>query len=95
MAVSALIFVAVYFLTGASLSVFNIPYLLLSSLLFIISTLSYHLVSGFTRIDIVSEIALVLIFGLLADMMNTWMLNTGILRRYVIPTLSGRGGRRR
>ncbi len=63
--------------------------------LFIISTLSYHLVSGFTRIDIVSEIALVLIFGLLADMMNTWMLNTGILRRYVIPTLSGRGGRRR
>jgi preprotein translocase subunit SecF len=53
--------------------------------LFIISTASYHVVSTFTRIDIVRDIAAVLIFGLLADMLNTWMLNTGILRKYVIP----------
>ena len=58
--------------------------------LFVISTVSYLAVSNFTRIDIVRDIAVVLIFGLLADMMNTWMLNTGMLRRYVIPTLSGR-----
>jgi len=58
--------------------------------LFIIATVSYLAFSAFTRIDIVRDIAVVLIFGLLADMMNTWMFNTGMLRRYVIPTLSSR-----
>ncbi|RLG26216.1 preprotein translocase subunit SecF [Methanosarcinales archaeon] len=52
--------------------------------LFFISTISYLAVSSFTRIDIVRDIAVVLIFGLLADMMNTWMFNTGILRKYII-----------
>jgi len=32
------------------------------------------------QISIISDISIVLIFGLLADLMNTWMLNTGILK---------------
>ncbi|RZB32888.1 MAG: preprotein translocase subunit SecF [Candidatus Argoarchaeum ethanivorans] len=58
--------------------------------LFLISTISYLAVSSFTRIDIVRDIAVVLIFGLLADVMNTWMFNTGILRKYIIMPRGGR-----
>ncbi|MFQ6072215.1 MAG: protein translocase subunit SecF [Methanosarcinales archaeon] len=50
--------------------------------LFIVSTYSY-MVSEFSRIDILTDISVVLIFGLTADLMNTWALNAGILRWYM------------
>nr|WP_303715156.1 protein translocase subunit SecF [Methanoculleus marisnigri] len=36
------------------------------------------------QIQIISEIASVLLIGLFIDMMNTWMLNAGILKEYVL-----------
>lgn len=36
------------------------------------------------QIQIIAEIASVLIIGLFVDMMNTWMLNAGILKEYVL-----------
>ena len=50
--------------------------------LFVVSSGSY-LVSSFTRIDIIRDISVVLIFGLLADIVNTWMTNVGILKWYL------------
>jgi preprotein translocase subunit SecF len=50
--------------------------------LFLISSGSY-LTSSFTRIDIIRDISIVLIFGLVADMINTWMTNLGILRWHI------------
>lgn len=50
--------------------------------LFFVSSGSY-LFSSFTRIDIIRDISVVLIFGLIADMINTWMTNVGILRWYI------------
>ena len=35
------------------------------------------------QIQIISEIASVLLIGLFVDMMNTWMLNAGILKGYI------------
>ncbi len=48
--------------------------------MFIVSS---GLVISFTRIDIIRDISVVLIFGLIADMINTWMTNVGILRWYL------------
>ncbi len=50
--------------------------------LFVVSSGSY-LVSTFTRIDIIRDISVVLIFGLIADIINTWMTNVGILKWYI------------
>ncbi len=50
--------------------------------LFVVSSGSY-LVSTFTRIDIIRDISVVLIFGLIADIINTWMTNVGILKWYL------------
>ncbi|MFZ3384224.1 MAG: protein translocase subunit SecF, partial [Candidatus Methanoperedens sp.] len=50
--------------------------------LFVVSSGSY-LVSSFTRIDIIRDISVVLIFGLIADIVNTWMTNVGILKWYL------------
>lgn len=50
--------------------------------LFLVSSGSY-LVSSFTRIDIIRDISIVLIFGLIADIINTWMTNVGILKWYL------------
>lgn len=50
--------------------------------LFFISSGSY-LVSSFTRIDIIRDISVVLIFGLIADIINTWTTNLGILKWYI------------
>lgn len=52
------------------------------AVLFMISSGSI-LVSSFTRIDIIRDISVVLIFGLIADLMNTWMTNMGILKWYM------------
>ena len=53
--------------------------------LFLVSSGSY-LVSSFTRIDIIRDISVVLIFGLIADIINTWMTNVGILKWYLEKT---------
>ncbi len=50
--------------------------------LFFVSSGSF-LISSFTRIDIIRDISVVLIFGLFADIINTWMTNVGILKWYV------------
>ncbi|PWB52600.1 MAG: preprotein translocase subunit SecF [Candidatus Methanoperedenaceae archaeon] len=50
--------------------------------LFLVSSGSF-LVSTFTRIDIIRDISVVLIFGLIADIINTWMTNVGILKWYL------------
>ncbi|VVB86346.1 Protein-export membrane protein SecF [uncultured archaeon] len=47
---------------------------------------SSGLITSFTRIDIIRDISIVLIFGLIADMINTWMTNVGILRWYIEKT---------
>jgi preprotein translocase subunit SecF len=44
---------------------------------------SSGLIISFTRIDIIRDISVVLIFGLIADIINTWMTNVGILRWYI------------
>jgi preprotein translocase subunit SecF len=44
---------------------------------------SSGLIISFTRIDIIRDISAVLIFGLIADIINTWMTNVGILRWYI------------
>jgi preprotein translocase subunit SecF len=50
--------------------------------LFVVSSGSY-LISTFTRIDIIRDVSVVLIFGLIADIVNTWMTNVGILKWYL------------
>jgi preprotein translocase subunit SecF len=37
----------------------------------------------FSTSDILDDIALVLIFGLIADLLNTWLFNAGLLRGYL------------
>jgi preprotein translocase subunit SecF len=37
----------------------------------------------FSTSDILDDIALVLIFGLVADLLNTWLFNAGLLRGYL------------
>jgi preprotein translocase subunit SecF len=61
--------------------------------LFVVSTFA-HFFTSFSRIDIISDISLVLLLGLAVDLMNTWMLNTGILKWYTsrdAPTRKKRG----
>ncbi len=41
------------------------------------------LVSYYIDIIILKAIAIVLVFGLVMDLMNTWLLNAGILRWYI------------
>ncbi|MDW7726366.1 MAG: protein translocase subunit SecF [Candidatus Methanoperedens sp.] len=50
--------------------------------LFVVSSGSY-IVSSFTRIDIIMDISAVLIFGLIGDLINTWMTNLGILKWFI------------
>lgn len=51
--------------------------------MYLVTTFSYLITSTASQINLLSDIAIVLIFGLAADIMNTWMLNTGILKWYV------------
>ncbi|HIH75347.1 MAG TPA: protein translocase subunit SecF [Methanosarcina sp.] len=62
--------------------------------MYLVSTFPYLIVPSFTGITLLSQISSVLIVGLLADIMNTWLLNTGILRWYVMkPEFRGRYNR--
>jgi len=40
-------------------------------------------VSSIGGIEVITQISIVLLFGLIIDLMNTWMLNAGILKLYV------------
>ncbi|MBP2030093.1 preprotein translocase subunit SecF [Methanohalophilus levihalophilus] len=51
--------------------------------MYLVTTFSYLITSTASQINLLSDIAIVLIFGLMADIMNTWLLNTGILKWYV------------
>ncbi|WP_424358639.1 protein translocase subunit SecF [Methanocella sp. MCL-LM] len=50
-------------------------------ILYIFSTFSYLV--GFAPIPMLSAIAIVMIFGLLADIINTWLFNAGLLKWYM------------
>ena len=64
------------------------------TVMYIVSTFSYLVIPSFTQITLLSNISIVLIAGLFADIMNTWLLNTGILRWYVMkPEFRGRYNR--
>ena len=62
--------------------------------MYVVSTFPYLVIPSFTQITLLSQISSVLIIGLAADLMNTWLLNTGILRWYVLkPEFRGRFNR--
>ncbi len=61
--------------------------------LFIVSAFSYLVSDSFTRINILFDISVVLIFGLLADVMNTWVMNANMLRWYMARKPSRRAKR--
>jgi preprotein translocase subunit SecF len=60
--------------------------------MYVVSTYSYIVIPSFSQITLLSNISIVLIFGLVADLLNTWLLNTSILRWHV--TRSGQRGRK-
>ncbi len=63
--------------------------------LIIVSNLLYIVIPSFTRMDIIADISTVLIFGLAADIFNTWITNAQGLRWYMNrPKKAGRGQRR-
>ena len=51
--------------------------------LFIASNLLYLVVPSFTRMDIIADISTVLLFGLFADIFNTWITNAQAIRWYM------------
>jgi len=66
--------------TGLTMTITSLAAVLV---LLLVSSYSYVFASTFSRIDILADIAVVLAFGLLADIMNTWMLNAAILKWYM------------
>jgi preprotein translocase subunit SecF len=63
--------------------------------LIIISNFLYLIVPSFTRMDIIADMTTVLIFGLAADIFNTWVTNAQGLRWYINrPKKAVRGQRR-
>ncbi len=65
--------------TGMTMTITTLAALVM---MYLVSTFSY-LVTSFSQISIISDISIVLIFGLIADLVNTWLLNTGILKWYI------------
>ena len=62
--------------------------------MYLVSTYLYLILPSFTQIPLLSQISIVLLAGLFADLMNTWLLNTGILRWYAHkPEFKGRYNR--
>jgi preprotein translocase subunit SecF len=51
--------------------------------LFLVSNLLYLIIPSFTQMSIIADISTVLLFGLFADMLNTWITNAQGLRWYV------------
>ena len=51
--------------------------------LFLVATFSYLVSPAFTQINILFDISIVLIFGITAGLMNTWVMNSNALRWYL------------
>ncbi|WP_324533158.1 protein translocase subunit SecF [Methanothrix sp.] len=63
--------------------------------LIIISNFLYLIVPSFTRMDVIADMSTVLIFGLAADIFNTWVTNAQGLRWYLgRPKKAARGQKR-
>ncbi|MBZ3935335.1 protein translocase subunit SecF [Methanimicrococcus blatticola] len=64
--------------------------------MFIVSTFAHYIIPGIPPIPLLSQISLIVLIGLLADILNTWFLNVGILRAYLTrpKSKSKKGGRR-
>jgi len=64
--------------------------------MFLVSTFLHYIVPGVPPIPLLSQISLIVLIGLIADVFNTWFLNTGILRMYIrgSKTKTKKGGRR-
>lgn len=64
--------------------------------MFVVSTFAHYIIPGIPPIPLLSQISLIVLIGLLADILNTWFLNTGILRMYLTKprSKSKKGGRR-
>jgi preprotein translocase subunit SecF len=63
--------------------------------LIIISNFLYLIVPSFTRMDVIADMSTVLIFGLAADIFNTWVTNAQGLRWYMNrPRKAARGQKR-
>ena len=63
--------------------------------LIMVSNFLYLIVPSFTRMDIIADMSTVLIFGLAADILNTWITNAQGLRWYLNrPKKAARGQRR-
>ncbi|MDD3041351.1 MAG: protein translocase subunit SecF [Methanosarcinaceae archaeon] len=77
--------------TGITMTTTTLAALLV---MYVVSTFPYLVIPSFTQITLLSQISSVLLIGLAADLMNTWLLNTGILRWYVLkPEFKGRYNR--
>ncbi|OPY54862.1 MAG: Protein-export membrane protein SecF [Methanosaeta sp. PtaU1.Bin060] len=63
--------------------------------LIVVSNLLYLVIPSFTRMDIIADISTVLIFGLAADVFNTWITNAQGLRWYMNRTKKAVRGQRR
>lgn len=63
--------------------------------LIIVSNVLYLVTPSFSRMNIIADISTVLLFGLIADMFNTWITNAQGLRWYMNrPKNAVRGGRK-
>lgn len=63
--------------------------------LFITSNVLYLFVPGFQRMDIIADISTVLLFGLAADVFNTWITNAQAVRWYMNRQKSAAGRQKR
>ena len=61
--------------------------------MYLVSTYMY-LIPSFPQITLLSQISLIILIGLLADLMNTWLLHVGMLRKYTSTAYYRRTGRR-
>ena len=63
--------------------------------LIVVSNFLYLIIPSFTRMDVIADMSTVLIFGLAADIFNTWITNAQGLRWYMNrPKKAARGQRR-
>ncbi|MCL2142415.1 MAG: protein translocase subunit SecF [Methanimicrococcus sp.] len=62
--------------------------------MYLVSTYLHYIVPGVPPIPLLSQISLIVLIGLTADIFNAWFLNTGILRMYLTRPKSKKGGRR-
>ncbi|MDR0767687.1 MAG: protein translocase subunit SecF [Methanosarcinales archaeon] len=64
--------------------------------MFVVSTFAHYIIPGIPPIPIMSQISLIVLIGLVADIWNTWFFNVGVLRMYLTRPKgrSKKGGRR-